>query len=82
VGIEEPGGEVSLRDDLAGDSLDLVELVMARGAEFQALRRCDAGGAGTGPERREASPFIPFAAIEPANVADDFRRPAGPHTHP
>src|SRR5438552_14741096 len=34
VGIEELVSEVSLRDDLAADSLDLVELAMALEAEF------------------------------------------------
>src|SRR5207249_1486012 len=34
VGVEELVSEVSLRDDLAADSLDLVELVMALEAEF------------------------------------------------
>jgi len=34
VGVEELVSEVSLRDDLAADSLDLVELAMALEAEF------------------------------------------------
>jgi len=34
VGSEELGSEISLRDDLAADSLDLVELAMALEAEF------------------------------------------------
>jgi acyl carrier protein len=34
VGVEELGSEVSLRDDLAADSLDLVELAMALEAAF------------------------------------------------
>jgi acyl carrier protein len=34
VGVEELGSDVSLRDDLAADSLDLVELAMALEAEF------------------------------------------------
>ena len=55
---------------------------MALEAEFHALRRCDSGRADTGPEPGEASTFIPFAAIERANVEYDFRRPAGPHAHP
>lgn len=34
VGLEELGSDVSLRDDLAADSLDLVELALALEATF------------------------------------------------